>query len=106
VSNLVGNALTHGAHEAPVRLLLTEDDGSVELVVSNRGATIPAEHVAQLFEPFWQAPANGQTSRRKGLGLGLWIVREIVRHHGGTIDVRSADEVTAFTVRLPRQPAG
>ncbi len=104
VSNLVGNALTHGAHEAPVRLELTQAGGDVELVVSNRGATIPAEHVAQLFEPFWQGPANGQSSRRKGLGLGLWIVREIVRHHGGTIDVRSADEVTAFTVRLPRQP--
>ncbi|HWE29280.1 MAG TPA: ATP-binding protein, partial [Polyangia bacterium] len=106
VSNLVGNALTHGAHEAPVQLSLTQEDANVELVVSNRGATIPAEHVAQLFEPFWQAPPDGQALRRKGLGLGLWIVREIVRHHGGTIDVRSADEVTAFTVRLPRQPAG
>ena len=89
-----------------MQLSLTQEDGDIELVVSNRGATIPPEHVAQLFEPFWQGPANGQTSRRKGLGLGLWIVREIVRHHGGTIDVRSADEVTAFTVRLPRQPAG
>ena len=105
VSNLVGNALAHGAKEAPVQLSLTQAEGLVELVVSNRGATIPAEHVAQLFEPFWQGPANGQAARRKGLGLGLWIVREIVRHHGGTIDVRSADEVTAFTVRLPRQPA-
>jgi signal transduction histidine kinase len=106
VSNLVANALTHGADGAPVQLSLTQDGGDVELVVENRGVTIPADHVAQLFEPFWQGPANGQTSRRKGLGLGLWIVRQIVRHHGGTIDVRSADEVTAFTVRLPRQPAG
>jgi PAS domain S-box-containing protein len=105
VSNLVGNALTHGTNDAPVQIALTQQDGDIELVVSNRGETIPAEHVASLFEPFWQAPANGKTSRRKGLGLGLWIVREIVRHHGGTIDVRSADEVTAFTVRLPRHPA-
>jgi PAS domain S-box-containing protein len=106
VSNLVGNALSHGKNDAPVQVSLQQEDGAVELVVSNRGATIPAEHMAQLFEPFWQAPGNGQTSRRKGLGLGLWIVREIVRHHGGTIEVRSADEVTAFTVRLPRRPAG
>ncbi len=105
VSNLVGNALTHGARETPVQLSLTEEDEGVVLVVTNRGPTIPEQFLAQLFEPFWQAPGDSEAPRRRGLGLGLFIVRQIVRAHGGHIDVRSRDEVTTFTVRLPRATA-
>jgi PAS domain S-box-containing protein len=103
VSNLVGNALAHGSAEAPVQLSLTEEDGIAVLAVTNRGPTIPAEVAERMFEPFWQAPRDEPATQRSGgLGLGLFIVREIVRAHGGTIDVRSRDGVTTFTVRLPR----
>jgi PAS domain S-box-containing protein len=102
VSNLVANAITHGARESPVQLALTGADDSVTLVVTNRGPTIPTEHVERLFEPFWQAPVATGMSRKRGLGLGLYIVREIVLAHAGTIEVRSRDEITTFTVRLPR----
>jgi signal transduction histidine kinase len=69
--------------------------------VSNRGPVIPPELVDRLFEPFHQGDDSGGNGRR-GLGLGLFIVREIVRAHGGMIDVRSAGDLTTFAVTLPR----
>ncbi len=101
ISNLVGNALTHGARESPVSVSLTSDDDSVYIAVANRGPTIPSEAHGKLFEPFWQAPREG-AAKSRGLGLGLFIVQQIVEAHGGTIAVRSENEQTTFTVRLPR----
>jgi phosphoserine phosphatase RsbU/P len=71
------------------------------LNVSNRGPTIPPACVERLFEPFQQGDESNEV-RPRGLGLGLFIVREIVRAHGGTIDVRSHDNLTTFAVTLPR----
>ncbi|HEX3765562.1 MAG TPA: PAS domain-containing sensor histidine kinase [Kofleriaceae bacterium] len=101
ISNLVGNALTHGARESPVTVGLTSDNDSVLLAVTNRGPTIPGEALGRLFEPFWRGPEGG-ASRSRGLGLGLFIAQQIVQAHGGGIVVRSHDERTTFTVRLPR----
>ena len=102
VSNLVGNALVHGARESPVELVLSSDDSQVVMEVTNRGPAIPEAMVDRLFEPFQQGPDAGEAPRSPGLGLGLFIVRQIVLAHGGTIAVRSRDDVTTFTVRLPR----
>jgi two-component system, OmpR family, sensor kinase len=88
-----------------VQLSLCEDGEAVVLAVTNLGPTIPDDAVERLFEPFWQAPGDAGQRRHGGLGLGLYIVREIVSAHGGTIDVRSRDGVTTFTVRLPRHRA-
>jgi PAS domain S-box-containing protein len=99
LSNLAANALSHGAPESPVRVALVGESQTVRLSVSNRGSVIPSELVGRLFDPFQQG-TNGNA--RRGLGLGLFIVREIVRAHGGTIDVCSADELTTFAVTLPR----
>jgi PAS domain S-box-containing protein len=101
LSNLAANALWHGACESPVSVALAGEDEAVLLSVSNRGPVIPPELVERLFEPFRQGPDSGGNGRR-GLGLGLFIVREIVRAHGGTIDVRSGDDLTTFAVTLPR----
>ncbi|HVR02901.1 MAG TPA: PAS domain-containing sensor histidine kinase [Polyangia bacterium] len=100
VSNLIGNAIEHGPSGAPVRVRLARHESEVLLDVNNRGPTIPPEHIEHLFDAFWQPPGDGLT-RRGGLGLGLFIVREIVRAHGGAVDVRSTDGSTTFTVRLP-----
>jgi PAS domain S-box-containing protein len=100
VSNLVGNALTHGAAEAPVELSLTNGGGDAVLRVSNRGNPIPPELLARLFEPFRRGQANGHGAR--SLGLGLYIVREIVKAHGGSISVDSDSDATVFSVRLGR----
>ncbi|MCU1278538.1 MAG: multi-sensor signal transduction histidine kinase [bacterium] len=101
LSNLASNALSHGARESPVSVALAEEGEDVLLSVSNRGPVIPPELVDRLFEPFQQGMDSGGNGRR-GLGLGLFIVREIVRAHGVTIDVRSAGDLTTFAVTLPR----
>jgi PAS domain S-box-containing protein len=106
VSNLVGNALQHGAQDAPVRVSVTGDDTEVVLAVENQGPAIEAALRPVLFEPFCRGSAR-DPSRARGLGLGLYIVRQVVDAHGGAIEVdSSADRGTTFTVRLPRSSAG
>jgi two-component system, sensor histidine kinase and response regulator len=98
LSNLIGNAVEHGEPASPVRVSI---DGSapdqVALSVENRGS-IPRETLGALFSPF---KPRGQKSR--GLGLGLYIVDQVVLAHGGRVAVSEpAPEQTVFSVRLPR----
>jgi signal transduction histidine kinase len=73
--------------------------------VYNDGPPIPCEILSELFQPFRRG-ANQQGELSRGLGLGLFIVREIVRAHQGTVEVDSAEERgTTFTVRIPRGSA-
>jgi PAS domain S-box-containing protein len=103
VSNLVGNALKHGGRHGPVRVSVGGDEDEVVLRVENRGPAIAPELIPTLFEPFRRGSGSRDSSHARGLGLGLYIVRQIVNAHGGAISVRStAEDGTAFTVRLPR----
>lgn len=103
VSNLLGNALTHGAADRPVRLGAFTRDGIFELSVVNGGDPIPAEIMSRLFEPFVRGPGR---SSQSGLGLGLHIALEIARSHGGELTAASDAVETRFTLRMPcRQPA-
>jgi signal transduction histidine kinase len=104
VSNLVSNAIDHGDPAIPVRVEVDGDDPErLRLRVRNGGQCIP-EVLAHLFEPFSRGP--DETSRKaSGLGLGLFISREIVRGHGGDIDARSVEGETVVTVDLPRRCA-
>ncbi|MBF5080054.1 ATP-binding protein (plasmid) [Paracoccus marcusii] len=98
VSNLLGNALTHGDPTRPVRIhASTSEDGKFELWVSNHGTPIPAASMARLFEPFVRGGHEGNT---QGLGLGLHIASEIAKAHGGVFDVTSDEEETRFTFRM------
>lgn len=98
VSNLLGNALTHGAEEVPVRLDATVAADVLVLAVSSGGAAIPAAAMDRLFQPF----VRGQVrSNQEGLGLGLYIAFEIAKAHGGSLDAVSTDEETRFTLRMP-----
>ncbi len=102
VSNLLGNAITHGRAEEPVRVAVTAAGERVRLEVSN-GGTIPAEYLPWLFDPF---RSGTEASRRgRGLGLGLYITKLIAEAHGGEVAVRSDGEGTTFRVELPRRPA-
>lgn len=104
VSNLIGNALQHGCEDSPVRVTARGDGTSVLLEVHNQGQPIPEHLLPVIFEPFRGTTPGQRRFGGQSLGLGLWIAHEIVRAHGGTIDVRSTEgEGTTFTVRLPRQ---
>ncbi|WP_395808178.1 ATP-binding protein [Archangium minus] len=102
VGNLGKNALDYSPEGTPVRFTLHDEGDSVVLEVNNGGAPIPAEQLATIFEPFRRL-TRASPHPASGLGLGLYIVEQIVRGHGGTLSVRSsAEEGTTFAVRLPR----
>lgn len=103
VSNLMENALKYGPPDAPVRLSTRGLRNKVVLEVHNQGRPIPEALLPHLFEPFRQGPQTTRTLKMS-YGLGLYIVREIVHAHGGTIEVASTEaDGTTFTVTLPRR---
>jgi signal transduction histidine kinase len=106
LSNLLNNAVQHGDQDSPVILTANGESDAVTLAVTNSGKPIPFEAASMIFEPLVQVPTttSDATKRPKtSLGLGLFIAREIVRSHQGTISVQSSpDGKTVFTVRLPR----
>ncbi len=104
IANLLGNALHHGTPEQPVRLIL---DGSAphEVVLrTSNGGTIPPALLPHLFDPFRGSAQQTEPGKHKGLGLGLYIVHQIVLAHEGRITVDSRGGTTVFEVRLPRGP--
>jgi len=102
VSNLVGNALQHGPPEASVRVTVEPAEGGVLIGVHNGGPAIRGD-LSELFEPFRRGAAASEAG---SAGLGLFIVREVLRAHGGSVSVVSTDEEgTTFTVRLPAPSA-
>ncbi len=105
VSNLLGNALQHGSPDGPVELSAASDGSTVVLSVHNEGVPIPLEALPTLFDPLVRHTVESALQRAPGsIGLGLYIVREIVNAKGGTIAVTStAQQGTTFTVRIPRQ---
>jgi signal transduction histidine kinase len=105
--NLIGNAIQYGATDSPVTVRTGGSADSVEITVHNHGAAIPESALAGLFDPLHRyANASNDEADRKHLGLGLYIVREIVHAHGGSIALRStAGDGTTFLVRLPKKPA-
>ncbi len=106
VSNLVANALEHGAKDGPVRVSIGGDEEDAVLEVRNRGPAIPPELMAVMFEPFCRGSALRDASHARGLGLGLYVVSQVVSAHGGSIAVHStAERGTTFTLRLPRKRA-
>ena len=98
-SNLIGNALKHGAPHGPVKVSAQAEASDLVLNVWNSGVPIPPEDIDKICEPFWRQSSTGN---REGLGLGLYICSQIVRAHGGTLSVTSSQENgTTFTARLP-----
>ena len=98
LSNLVGNALTHGAENEPVHISASTEGNSFELAVTNHGEPIPPPILEHLFQPFFRV---SHRPGHEGLGLGLYIASQIARAHGGTLDVVSSTRETRFTARIP-----
>ena len=101
VSNLATNALQHGTPDVPVSVEVDGEAAREVTICVRNGGSIPEHRRDALFDPFHDVSRMAES--RNGLGLGLYIVREIVLAHGGSVDVHagSTDE-TAFWVRLPR----
>jgi signal transduction histidine kinase len=107
VSNLVANAIAHGEDGGPIEISVSGDEADVILTVANRGPAIPPAALPTLFDPFVRGPSAASRKGRTGggTGLGLYIVRQIIVAHRGTISVESSDPAgTRVTVRLPRHP--
>ena len=103
LTNLLTNAMRYGGGGL-IELTVQARDGAAELSVRDRGPGIAPEDQARIFEQF-ERSADGRR-HAAGLGLGLYITREIARRHGGDVTVESAlGEGALFKVRLPLTPA-
>ncbi|MCP5269383.1 MAG: heavy metal sensor histidine kinase [Zoogloeaceae bacterium] len=103
LSNLISNALRYTPSGASVSVSIAADPAQNQIVleIDNPGATIPAEHLPNLFERFYRTDPSRQHAGGEGTGLGLAITRAIVAAHGGEITVHSANGHTSFRLRLP-----
>jgi signal transduction histidine kinase len=102
VRNLIDNARRHAGDESP-EIAVATHDGSAVLSVRDRGAGVPPEERERIFEPFYRPAGFAESGR--GAGLGLALVRQIARSHGGDITCEAADGGgTRFVVRLPVAP--
>lgn len=103
LTNLLANALRYSPEDSPLRVAVRPASTDVVLEVHNRGPAIPPALLAHIFDPF----ERGERARDAGggLGLGLYIVQQIMAGHGGSVAARSSEEEgTTFTLVLPRTP--
>jgi sigma-B regulation protein RsbU (phosphoserine phosphatase) len=100
IGNLVSNAITYGRLDAPITVHSRCDSRSFGVSVHNHGTPIPPELQQSLFHPMVRGAAEAASGR--SVGLGLFIVSEIVKAHGGSVAVESAvDSGTQFTATFP-----
>jgi signal transduction histidine kinase len=103
--NLIANAVKYSPEGGLVRVDVSSNERGIVVAVIDQGIGIPAAARARMFERFYRAP-NALALGVDGMGIGLFVVREIVSLHGGTIDVASVESAgSTFTVFLPHQPA-
>lgn len=96
--NLISNAVTHGVSDIPIEVRAKTDDETFTFSVANGGVPIPQSAREQLFQPFFRGSVRRS---QNGLGLGLFIVNEIARAHGGVMEVSSSDGETRFIFTMP-----
>ena len=97
-SNLLGNALSHGKADTPIKVKAISSNGEFRLSVANSGKKIPETTQQNLFKPYYRGEGIGS---KQGLGLGLFISSQIARAHGGKMEVESNSEETIFTLVMP-----
>lgn len=103
LSNLIGNALKHGTHTTPIQVIVKQIEDQAMIEVHNEGKPIPPDVLPFIFNFMTSHPQHAEKeSGRAGLGLGLFIVNEIVAAHKGKIEIKStAKDGTSFCVKLP-----
>lgn len=103
--NLLSNAVRYGREGGLIQLAGEQFNGTVRLVVQNEGDGVPADKIDRLFKKFSRIDGSPQ-AREKGTGLGLFICKEIIEQHGGSINAESKEgEWTRFTFTLPAEAA-
>lgn len=100
IGNLLNNAVQHGRAPISIAVWENEDRRALTTRVASGGEPIPPAVISRLFDAF----SHATDSNKRGLGLGLYIVAQIARAHGGTCEVASSAQSTAFTIRWPRTP--
>jgi signal transduction histidine kinase len=100
IRNLIDNARRHAGDGAPAIRVNRTADRRASIEVRDHGAGIPAAERERIFEPFYRLPGTAETG--KGSGLGLALVRQIARHHGGDVTCEAAPgNGSRFTIVLP-----
>lgn len=103
LDNLLTNAVKFGADGTPIEIAVEHGETEIAVSVTNRGVGLPPDFLPHLFQRFQRA-ADGQLASVKGVGLGLYITRELVEAHGGRIGASSSgDGSTTFRFTLPKQ---
>ncbi|MBV9171589.1 MAG: GAF domain-containing protein [Chloroflexi bacterium] len=103
VTNLLDNAIKYSPEGGQIEVSVSADDGFVDLSVRDHGVGVPIEHRGHIFDRFYQAHAGGPLTSMAGMGLGLYISRQIVELHGGSITAEYPDDGgTRLNVKLPR----
>lgn len=104
ISNLLANAVQYGTPHQPIIFAIAGGDTQVKITVNNQGNPIPSKQLPALFESLTRgANSTARTDALPNLGLGLFITKEIVKSHNGTITVTSnTTDGTTFTINLPR----
>jgi signal transduction histidine kinase len=103
LANLVSNAVQYRSPGTAIRVSVQGDAHDVTVTVINQGEDIPSESLHRLFEPLRRRELDNTAGPRRNLGIGLFVVREIAKAHGGEAGARASDGETTFFVRVPRQ---
>jgi signal transduction histidine kinase len=100
LQNLISNAIKYSPEGGPITVQVEQYDARARVAVTDRGIGIPAEALPRLFQRFYRA--SNVDPQSSGMGLGLYVVREIVALHGGEVHVTSREgEGSTFTICLP-----
>lgn len=99
LSNLLSNAIRHTPEGGTIQASVHQSGNAVRISITNPGPTIPAEHLAHLFERFYRPDASRHRNG-EGVGLGLAIVKSIIQAHGGQVGAQSDNGETTFEICL------
>lgn len=100
--NLIRNAINYSYPDSEINISLDSDDKVVDIILENRGKTIPSDKLERIFEQFYRVDSSRNTSSG-GSGLGLAIARQLIEAHGGMLTAESENEMIRFIVKLPRE---
>ena len=100
--NLIRNAINYSYLDSEINISLDGDDKFVNIIIENRGRTIPSDKLERIFEQFYRVDSSRNSSSGGG-GLGLAIVKQLVEAHGGMVAAESENEMIRFAVKLPRE---